>query len=76
MNLSRNNQIAAFLTWSRYQEIATADLQQTAQSSLHVIQFLEKCDTILQSPFLRYERFEPYASFELIIGLISWKLPT
>ena len=30
---------------ARYQEIATADLQQITQSSLRVIQFIERCDT-------------------------------
>ena len=41
--------------------MAKADLQQITQSSLQVIPFIDKCDTILYPPFYRFERFEPYA---------------
>ena len=36
-------------------KIATADLQLITQNYFEVIQFTEKCDTILQQPFERFE---------------------
>ena len=42
--------------------------QQTAQSSLQIIQFIEKCDGILHPPF---EIFEPYAEIVMEIGALK-----
>ena len=59
MNFSRNNQNATILKIMKRSKIATADLQQITQSSLQVIQLIEKCDTILHQPFTDLEDFSP-----------------
>ena len=57
-----------------YQKIATEDVQQMAQSSFQVIQFIEECDAIIQPPFKDLKNLSHMSTYLIQTEQLTYKL--